>query len=217
MEQTREAIKECDLEIKDLLGNVEAETSEAEIDEVEISKSKKRYTKNALNFDVYKEGYRFYGVDLSTINGIGSGTIATLMSELGNGNDILTNFNSEGRFVSWLGLCPDNRISGGKVLSSKTRKVVNRVSTALRLAAFSLTNAKCELGNYCRKMKARLGKAEGTTAVAHKLARIIYAMIKSKESYDEEKAFKINAKTKARRIKNLQRSAEKLGFKVIPA
>jgi len=87
-------------------------------------------------------------------------------------------------------LCPDNWVSGGKVLKAKTRKVVSRVAAALRLAAQSLRQSENKLGEYGRRMKARLGKAEGLTATAHKLARILFAMITRRAPYDEDQAFK---------------------------
>lgn len=212
--QTRQSIDECNDKVESLMAKVEGET-DAPLPKA--SWKQRRLFKNDLNFDIYQEAYRYYGVDLSSIDGVSAGTITTLMCELGNANDILSNFKSGGNFASWLGLCPDNRISGGKILSCKTRRVVNRVAAALRMAAQGLTHSKSEMGNYCRRMKARLGKAEGTTAVAHKLARLIYALIQTKESYDEAKAFQTNAKTKSRRIKSLKKMAESLGFQVTPA
>ena len=139
-----------------------------------------------------------------------------LMSELGTGPQILENFRSGGAFASWLGLCPDNRISGGKIFRSKTRHVANKVAQTLRLAAQALGHAKCELGNYCRRIKGRLGKAEGITAVAHRLARILYAMIETRTAYDEKTAFQATPKTTKKRLLALQNQAQKLGYQLIP-
>ena len=105
----------------------------------------------------------------------------------------------------YLPMCPDNRVSGGKVLKAKTGKVVSRVATALRLAAQSLRNSEHQLGEDGRRMKARLGKAEGLTATAHKLARILYAVITRRVAYNEAEAFKQTPATQARRISNLQK------------
>ncbi len=212
--QTRESIEACNEKIKSLMDGVEKETGDPP---PQAPGAQRRAGKNDPGFDVYQTAYHYYGVDLSSIDGIGAGAITTLMSEVGNARDLLTNFKSGGHFASWLGLCPDNRISGGKVLSCKTRRVVNRLAAALRMSAQGVMNSKSEMGNYCRRMKARLGKAEGTTAVAHKLARLIYALVQSKEPYDEAKAFQINAKTKARRIKSLKKMAKSLGMQVAPA
>lgn len=119
-------------------------------------------------------------------------------------------------FASWLGLCPDNRISGGRVLKARTRKVANRIATILRLAANSLSRAEGPMGDYVRRFKGRLGKAEGIVAGAHKLARIIWAMIISGEACDESKAFAVSASTTARRLKNLQHQAQALNMKLVP-
>lgn len=212
--QTRTAIRECDSMIEQLMSEIPAQTDSKLPD---APKSKRRYNKNDLSFDIFQEAYRLYGVDLSTIDGISAGTLSTLIGELGNAQDILTNFKTGKAFASWLGLCPDNRISGGKILKSKTRHIANRVSAALRMAAQGLGHAKSEMGEYCRRMKARLGKAEGITAVAHKLARLIYALIQSKEPFKPSKAFRITGKTRARRLKNLEKLAKSMQMELIPA
>jgi transposase len=173
-------------------------------------------TKPTAQPHIFREGIRFYGVDLSTIDSVSAATIATLMGELGTGEQTLKAFPTSERFSSWLGLCPDNRISGGKILGTGTRRVVNKVANALRLCAQALGHTKSRLGDYCRKMKARLGKAEAITATAHKLARILYAMIQTRTPYNEELAFKDTPKTQERRFQNLTAQAQKLGFTLVP-
>lgn len=163
---------------------------------------------------VYEEAWRFFGVDLSAVPGISISTLSVLMSELGTGSQIRKAFRSAEAFASWMGLCPDNRVSGGKVLKAKTRKVPSRVARALGLAAQALRNSQSRLGDFCRRMKARLGKAEGITATAHKLARIIYGMIASGKAYDEEDAFKLSPANKARRIQRLIQQAQTLGLQI---
>lgn len=211
--QTRHAITQCDEAVKKHMAEVPSETGETG---PTAHWRNRRLSKNDLQFDVYQEAYRYYGVDLSTIDGISAGSLTILMSELGNAQDILGNFKNAKAFVSWLGLCPDNRISGGKILKSKTRRVVNRISGTLRMAAQGLTNAKSAMGEYCRRMKSRLGKAEGTTAVAHKLARLIYSMIQSKQPYNEAKAFQTTARHKANRLKMLHKLAQSLDMQLTP-
>ena len=117
----------------------------------------------------------------------------------------------------WLDLCPDNRVSGGKVLKAKTRKVVSRVAAARRLAAQSLRNREHQLGEDGRRMKARLDKAEGLPATAHQLARILYAVITRRVAYNEAEAFKQTPTTQASRISNLQKQAAKFGLQLLPA
>jgi transposase len=105
--QTREAVIQCDEAVKKHMSEVPSETTESVPD---AHWSKRRLSKNDLHFDIYQEAYRYYGVDLSTIDGISAGSLTVLMSELGNAQDILGNFKNAKAFVSWLGLCPDNRI-----------------------------------------------------------------------------------------------------------
>ena len=154
---------------------------------------------------------------MTAIDGVSSGLLSVLMSEVGTGSDLLKNFRSSHAFSSWLGLCPTNKITGGKVFKSRTRKGSNRLAQAFRMAAFSLNHNKSEIGNYTRKMKGRLGKAEGITAVAHKLARVVYTLIKTRTPYDEKKLFMPDEKATQRRVKHLQKQAEKLGLKLSPA
>ena len=166
---------------------------------------------------VYEEAYRLFGVDLSAVPGVSGGVLCVLMSELGTANDVREKFRSAEAFASWLGLCPDNRISGGRILKTGTRKVANRVANILRLAANSLGRAEGRMGDYVRRFKGRLGKAEGIVAAAHKLARIIWSMLVSGQPYDEDKAFKLTAASTARRLKNLQNQAQSLGMTLVPA
>ena len=107
--------------------------------------------------------------------------------------------------------------SGGRILKAKTRKVTNRLANILRLAAQAVSRADGKMGDYLRRMKGRLGKAEGIVAGAHKLARIIWAAIVSGQPYDEEKAFATSPATAARRLKNLQNQAQALNMKLVPA
>ncbi len=103
------------------------------------------------------------------------------------------------------------------MLTAKTRQSANRVAAILRLCAQALGHSKCQLGAYVRRMKGRLGKAEGITAGAHKLARILYAMLTTRQSYDEAKAFSLSPVKKARRIKQLLAQAARLGLQLAPA
>ena len=176
----------------------------------------KKLGKNAVILDYQAESERFYGVDLTQIAGVNSGVIVTLMSEIGPREKLLESFSSADGFCAWLAVCPNNRISGGRVLSCRTRKSDNRISAALRLAAYGLQNAKCQMGQYCRRMKGRLGKAEGITATAHKLARILYSMIRSGRPYDEKEAFKPNPGVERKRQKSLKSLAQKMGFQLVP-
>jgi len=127
---------------------------------------------------------RVFGVDLTKIPGIRVGIAQTLFGEIGPD---FTKFRSASAFASWMGLCPDNDISGGKVLWVGTRKVKCRAATALRLAAQSLHHSKSALGDFYRRMRAKLGAPKAITAAAHKLARIIFHLITTGQEFDDSK------------------------------
>ncbi len=206
-------ILEVDGRIGQLLGRLE-ESERGPASRPPGSKAR-RGRKGEMACDVCGQARRIYGVDLETIPGISTQFLATLLSEVGTPGAMRTNFKSAKHFSSWLGLCPDNRKSGGKVLSSKTRKVANRLSTAFRLSAQALWRNESELGAWSRKMKARLGKAEGITATAHRLARIVYHLIATGEAYDDTKTAGVNAAAKARSIARLRKQAENLGLRIV--
>jgi hypothetical protein len=119
-------------------------------------------------------------------------------------------------FASWLGLCPDNRITGGKVYSTHTRDVKSRVAEALRLAAQSLWQAKNYFGDLFRRWKARLGTPEAITAMAHKLARILWHLLKYKQPFNPEVFAKEEAKMQKRKLARLQNLATSLNYNLVP-
>ena len=156
--------------------------------------------------------YQKFGVDLTAIEGIGVTTAFVVLTEVGPNVD---GFKTEKHFCSWLGLCPDNRISGGKVLSSHTRRVVNRASDALRMAAVTLERSQSALGGFYRRMKGRLGAAEAITATAHKLARIIYRLIKHGEAYVRQGLEDYERKFQERKLYALKKTATTMGFNLV--
>lgn len=153
------------------------------------------------------------GTDLTAIEGIGVTTALVIFTELG---PEVSRFRTEKHFCSWLGLCPDNRISGGKVLSSRTRRVINRISDALRMAAVTLERSHSAMGGYYRRMKGRLGAAEAITATAHKLARIIYRLIKYGQDYVRQGMEDYEKKFQERKLRALQKNASSMGFNLVP-
>jgi transposase len=164
--------------------------------------------------DLREELYRWTGVDLTAIEGIGVLSAQVVLSECGTD---MNRWRTEKHFTSWLGLCPDNRISGGKVLSSHTRHVVNPVADALRIAATTLQNSKTALGAFYRRMRARLGAASAVTATAHKLARLIYRLLKHGEQYVQQGLEVYEQKYRARLLHNVRKTAASLGFQLTPS
>ncbi len=182
-------------------------------DRSEIPPTKKRKTKSCPDFDVRGDLYRVIGVDLTQIDGLNEASVLKIVSE--TGTDVSA-WPTEKHFASWLGLSPGNKITGGKILSSKTKPSANRAAEAFRMAAFGLFNSKSALGAYCRRQRARLGAPKAITATAHKLARLFYSMIKHGSEYVDlgqdyyEKAYR------DRVTKNLEKRAAAMGFNLVP-
>jgi transposase len=168
---------------------------------------------NEPDFDLRTNLYRMAGVDLTAIEGVSALTAQTVLSEIGLD---MSAWLTVKHFTSWLGLCPQNQISGGHVLKRGTAKVANRAAQALRMAAQSLHRSHSELGIYYRKMKSKHGPQVATTATAHKLARIIYAMLKNKTAYIQQDLDAYEEKRHQYHIKSLQKQAQKLGFELLP-
>lgn len=153
------------------------------------------------------------GVDLTSIPSIHVLTAQTIWAELGSD---LSAFPTSKHFCSWLSLCPDNRTSAGKCLSTKTRVSANRVAHALRMAAQSCHKANHEFGDYYRRMRAKLGAAEGLVATAHKIARVLYAVMKTRRPYDPAVHEYTLAQKRTKRVAHLHSTAKKLGFQLVP-
>jgi len=156
---------------------------------------------------------RVFGVDLTRIPGIRTGIAQTLFGEIGPD---LTKFRSASAFASWMGLCPDNDISGGKVLWTGTRKVNCRAATALRMAAQSLHHSKSGLGDFYRRMRAKLGAPKAITAAAHKLARIIFHLVTTRQEFDDSRFAADQLQYQKRLEAKLRAKAKALGFQLIP-
>lgn len=216
-EQIQQAIAACDEQIAQLISLVETPVNTPVPAPAPGAPAPKKANKNSPRYPIREEAWRFYGVDLSQVPGAGPGLLSSLMSELGTRAQILQNFRSAGALASWLGLCPDNRISGGRILKAKTRKVATPLAHALRLAVFGLQQSSTGMGDYFRRMKARLGKAEGLVAAAHKLIRILYGMIRSQAPWEEAQAFRPTPQNLARRRKILQKQATALGLQLVDA
>jgi transposase len=153
-----------------------------------------------------------FGVDLTAVDGIAAQTALVFLSEVGPD---VSKFATAEHFASWLGLCPDNRISGGRKLAVGTRPVANRLATALRMAAQSLYRTESVLGDWFRRLRAKLGTPAAITATAHKLARVLYAMVKHRRAFDPSRLG--NPALRRQRKENaLRRAAKELGFVLQP-
>src|SRR5882762_2949150 len=180
----------------------------------EIKKKKKKPTQNAPAFDLSHELARIAGVDLTRIDGIEVMVAQTVLSEVGLD---MSRWKTEAHFSSWLGLCPDNRISGDKVLSRGTRHVLNRAANALRLGASTLLRSQTYLGAQYRRLRSKLGAPKAITAMAHRLARLVYRMLKHGQHYVDKGAEYYEQRNRQQQIDFLKKKAAQLGLQVTPA
>jgi transposase len=164
---------------------------------------------NAPAFDVRAALHAILGVDLTQINALGPYLALKLVGECGTN---LTAWPTAKHFTSWLGLAPHNKISGGKVLSSKTRRTSNRAASLLRLAAVSVGRTDTALGAFYRRLSARVGKAKAITATARKIAVLFYNTLRHGMSYVDPGATYYEERYRQRVLGNLQRRAKSLGY-----
>lgn len=156
---------------------------------------------------------RVFGVDLTKIPGIHVGIAQTLFGEIGPD---FSKFSSASAFASWMALCPDNEVSGGKVLRVGTRKVKSRAAISLRMAAQSLHHSKSVLGDFYRRMRAKMGAPKAITAAAHKLARIIYHLVTTGQEFDESCFAADQLRYQKRQEAKLRANARAIGFQLVP-
>ena len=202
-------IAECDREIEARLEQFEDRSD----GEPPAPNGKKRNQKNAPRFDVQSQLYRMTGVDLTRIDGVDGFTALKVISEIGAD---MTKWPSAKHFASWLGLSPNNRITGGRVMSSKTKPSANRAAAALRLAANALHRSDSALGAFLRRKKAQLGAPKAITATAHKLARLIYTMLRYGQEYVDAGAEYYERQYQQRALRAAKRRAAQLGYQLVP-
>lgn len=203
-------IDECDQEIRSQMAELQPPTTpDAPASEGDVSPNKKQSADGILRAELQ----RVWGVDLTKIPGIRTGIAQTLLGEIGPD---FTKFRSASAFASWMGLCPDNDISGGKVLFVATRKVKCRAALALRMAGQSLHHSKSALGDFYRRMRAKLGAPKAITAAAHKLARIIFHLISTRQEFDDSKFAADQLRYQKRQEAKLHAKAKSMGYALIP-
>lgn len=211
----RDQINDCDQEIEKLVTAFEPKADPAEkplpVDRKQKQR-KRRKKSGSPEFDMRTEAYKLFGVDLTQVPGLMT-LVFMLFSEVGRD---MSRWPSAAHFVSWLGLCPDNDISGGKVLWRGARRTKNRAGTLFRLAAHSLHRDPSPMGDYLRRMKAKLGPAAATTATAHKIAIIFYTMVNKQIEYDASLWAERDALREQRLETRLRRQAAQRGYKLVP-
>lgn len=209
-------ISECDHQIAEQAKRLETKCDQEKLNLLKkkpLTKKVKKPNKHEYFFDLTSELIRITGVDLTKIPSIGASTALTIVSEIGLD---MSRWQSAKSFASWLGLCPGNKVSGGKKLSGKTKPCANRVAIALRIAANTLYRSECAFGAFLRRMKARLGSPKAITALAHKLAKLIYIMLKYGHEYVEKGVEFYEDMYKKRREASLKKKAKEMGYDLIP-
>ena len=197
---------ECDVKLQALLD----QRSQTRVD---LGKAPKAGSKSRIEFDVRQALANWAGVDLTRINGLGVTVVMKLLSEIGPD---VSRFASVKHFCSWLGLCPGTKISGGKVLSARTRRSANRARQALKIAAMSLSRSSSALGAFYRRLCARMDKPSANTATAHKLARMVYFMLTRGEELVDQGQQQYEEQQRQRSVAALKRRAAALGFQITP-
>lgn len=206
----QQQITAIDLQIEKCLDNFESKSEQSPPSRK--GKKRKKPMGNEPRFNLHGHLFRISGVDFTTIDGINVLTVQTILSEVGLDP---SRFPTVKHFCSWLGLCPGSKITGGKVKSSQTRKVVNRAANAFRLAAMSLKYSRSALGAFYRRLRNRLGAPKAITATAHKLARIFYHLWTTGEIYSDPGVDFYQQQYRERMVNNLKKRAVSLGFELV--
>jgi len=202
----------CDTQIVQMLAAMESRgTPDAPLPDLPPRKdgSRTKRAKNAPPPETRAQFARLTGVDLVAVLGLAASSVQTILTEIGTD---MERFPTVKHFCSWLGLAPRNDISGGKVLRSRTQKVVNRAAQAFRQAAQSVARSDSAIGAYYRSMRARKGPQQAIVATAHKIARTVYHLLKYGEAYEAERAEDYDRKRQERELRAITRRANKLGF-----
>jgi hypothetical protein len=204
----QEKLKECDKQIAQQLLEQIAEKQDGDITLPPVEQPVKKPKKNQADFDLglYLKTL-LGGVDLTQIAGISEVSLLEIVSETGTD---LSKWPTGNHFTSWLGLAPNNKISGGKIISSKIMKKKHLAGQAFRMAANSLYRSQNPLGDFYRKIKARHGPGKAVVATARKIAIIYYNMVTKKEEYNLDQLLDAQMKHKQKKIKDLERWLDRL-------
>jgi len=203
-------VHECDIEIEQMLIDL---SQDKIMPSLPLPKPSHRTKQpNQLDFDVRALLYKLTGTDLTQIHGIGPYLGLRMVSECGTD---LSRWPTVKHFTSWLTLSPGSKISGGKTLSSHSRKSNNRIVAHLRLAATTVGRTQTALGAFYRRLSARIGKAKAVTATARKIAILFYNAMRYGINYQDPGADHYEQQYRQRVLKNIQRTAAGLGFEVI--
>jgi transposase len=205
---------ECDRRIEQYLQQREDRRQGACLPEEKRKERLKKKKGNAPQFGLRADLFRITGTDLTQIDGIDVMTATTILSEAGWD---MSKWKTEDHFVSWLRLCPDNRISGDKIIGKGRLPTNNRISIALKMAASTLRLSSTYIGAQFRRLRTKLGAPGAIKAMAAKLARLVYRMLRYGMKYVDQGAEFYEAQHRKRQINHLKWKAAKLGFQIVEA
>ena len=201
----------CDVAIEAHLAQLAATTAPP-ASPLPAPRRRQQPRENEPRFDLRTPLHQLTGVDLSQIDGIGPYNALRLLSEIGTD---MTRWPTDKHFTSWLTLAPFNKVSGGRLLSSRTQPSANRAAAILRLAAMNLGRTQTALGAFYRRVAFRIGKAKAITATARKLATLIYRTLKEGLVYADPGANAYDAQHRTHVLRRLRQRAANLGFGLI--
>ena len=201
-------IADCDHEIEKLLKLYQAQMDTNSEPLVRYKRKKSSRSKNAPVIDIEQYAFSIWGVNVFEIPGLKDTAVMQLIGELGH--DFIDKFETAEKFSRWCNLVPNNKISGGKLLSSRIMKKKNIVGQIFRTAASPMARDKGEVGNYYRRIRARSGALQANVATAHKIAKIFYTMVKTKHAYDPGKVGLCEKEITERKIAKLEKALARL-------
>jgi hypothetical protein len=207
----------CDAEVARLLADLDSRADPKDAPPPPKNAPRGKQRKNQIRLpesDLRVELFRILGTDVTQVPGLGPATVAHLVAELGP--HLKESFATDGRFTSWQGLCPDPQKTGGRTLRDRTRGVKHRVGQLFKEAAQSLHASQTALGQFYRRIRSRWGGKAAVAATAHKLARIFYHLVTTKEAYDESVFAAAEARDAQRKLRNLRKTLRQLGYDMVP-
>lgn len=210
----KKQIADCDKEILEISESFnENQGNEAPLIQERTNTQKKLRLRSVRDNFLHREMRKAYGIDLFELPGFATDTVLRVFTEVGTD---FNKFRSANAFANWLSLCPDNKITGGKVKNTQTKQTKSRLAAALRQAAYALASAKSYYGELYRRLRAKFGAPKAVTAMANRLAKLLYHLVVTKQEFDESKFAQAQIRHEYYKQKSLQRKAKLLGFQLVP-
>jgi transposase len=207
-------VRECDRELEQQFSGLKPRHDQTALPPLDLNDKRDSHSKNAPDYDARTLLYRWVGVDLCAISGMNESTVQQALTETGSD---MSKWRTDKHFCAWLRIAPANDISGGRVLRSRTLKTHNRATQAFRLAAQAASRSRhSAFGAFYRRMRARLGPEKAMTALAHKIARTYYHMLKHRAPFREVSAEDEEQRARERELAHLRKKAARLGLSLVP-